>query len=351
MTRERARTERRDLDKERGEPVAGGAARGGPRALRADGPAAPRLVDPAEDPDHERRRRRVARAARAQAGARPDRRHDRRRAGHEPERRRPPEDADAAAARPGADARRRLARATRSTAARPTPSASPSSATSGTASTSSRPASTTGRTSATTSPTPGPCRAAMEAVINDCPAFAISQEYYEHPDFTLAAVAATIVARNILEHGLSRGRADQRQRPGRRRSRSATGIEVTRLGRRVYQDQLVERLDPRGIPYFWIGGPPPSGLAIEGTDFHAVVNRRIAITPIHLDLTGRRLLRRLKTWAVAATGRERRGARRRRREIAGWRVARGARDRARDRRGARDRTALSGPSARSRRPL
>jgi 5'-nucleotidase len=75
------------------------------------------------------------------------------------------------------------------------------------------------------------------------------------------------------------------------------GVEVTRLGRRVYQDQLVERLDPRGIPYFWIGGPPPSGLAVEGTDFHAVVNRRIAITPIHLDLTGRRLLRRLKTWS------------------------------------------------------
>jgi 5'-nucleotidase len=71
---------------------------------------------------------------------------------------------------------------------------------------------------------------------------------------------------------------------------------VTRLGRRVYQDQLIERVDPRGIPYFWIGGPPPSGLAVEGTDFHAVINRRIAITPIHLDLTGRRLLRRLKTW-------------------------------------------------------
>ena len=69
-----------------------------------------------------------------------------------------------------------------------------------------------------------------------------------------------------------------------------------RLGRRVYSDELVERRDPRGIPYFWIGGPPPSGQAIPGTDFHAVVNRRIAVTPIHLDLTGRRLLRRLKTW-------------------------------------------------------
>jgi hypothetical protein len=74
------------------------------------------------------------------------------------------------------------------------------------------------------------------------------------------------------------------------------GFEVTRLGKRVYQDQLIERKDPRGISYFWIGGPPPSGLAVPGTDFHAVVNRRIAVTPIHLDLTGRRLLKRLRTW-------------------------------------------------------
>ena len=38
------------------------------------------------------------------------------------------------------------------------------------------------------------------------------------------------------------------------------------------------------------------GLAVPGTDFHAVVNRRIAVTPIHLDLTGRSLLKRLRTW-------------------------------------------------------
>ena len=63
------------------------------------------------------------------------------------------------------------------------------------------------------------------------------------------------------------------------------------------QDQLLERRDPRGFPYFWIGGPPPSGLAIAGTDFHAVVNRKVSVTPIHLDLTGRSLLRRLKTWS------------------------------------------------------
>ena len=53
----------------------------------------------------------------------------------------------------------------------------------------------------------GTVSAAMEAVINNCPAFAISQEYYEHPDFTLAGRAATVVARNILERPSSRTRS------------------------------------------------------------------------------------------------------------------------------------------------
>jgi 5'-nucleotidase len=142
----------------------------------------------------------------------------------------------------------------------------------------------------------GTVSAAMEAVINGCPAFAISQEYYEHPDFSLAASASEVVARNILEQGLSRGELVNVNVPAVSLEECG-GFEVTRLGRRIYQDELVRRVDPRGIPYFWIGGPPPSGLAVPGTDFHAVVNRRIAVTPIHLDLTGRRLLKRLRTWS------------------------------------------------------
>jgi len=141
----------------------------------------------------------------------------------------------------------------------------------------------------------GTVSAAMESVINGCPAFAISQEYYEHPDFTLSAMAAAVVARNILEHGLAPGELINVNVPALDPD-EFEGFEVTRLGKRVYQDELIQRVDPRGIPYYWIGGPPPSGLAVEGTDFHAVVNRRIAVTPIHLDLTGRRLLKRLRTW-------------------------------------------------------
>ena len=141
----------------------------------------------------------------------------------------------------------------------------------------------------------GTVSAAMEAVINSCPAFAISQEYYEDVDFALAAVAAAVVARNVLEHGLRRGELLSVNVPACS-IEDCGGVEVTRVGRRVYQDELVQRLDPRGIPYYWIGGPPPSGISVPGTDFNAVVNRRVSVTPIHLDLTGRRLLRQLREW-------------------------------------------------------
>ena len=141
----------------------------------------------------------------------------------------------------------------------------------------------------------GTVSAAMEGVINGAPAFAISQEYYEHPDFTLAAMAAHAVAENILDHGLAPGELLNVNVPAVG-VEGCKGFEVTRMGKRIYQDVLIERLDPRGIPYYWIGGPPPSGVAEPGTDFHAVVNHRIAVTPIHLDLTARRLLARLRGW-------------------------------------------------------
>ena len=142
----------------------------------------------------------------------------------------------------------------------------------------------------------GTVSAAMEAVLSACPAFAISQEYYEHPDFSLAARVAYRAAVNILENGLQPGELININVPAVPDGEFA-GVEVTRMGKRVYQDELIERVDPRGTPYYWIGGPPPSGVAEPGTDFAAVVNKRIAVTPIQLDLTARRLLSRLNSWS------------------------------------------------------
>jgi 5'-nucleotidase len=58
---------------------------------------------------------------------------------------------------------------------------------------------------------------------------------------------------------------------------------VTRLGKRVYNDAVVERIDPRGGKYYWIGGNSHSFDLIEGTDFYAVENDYASITPIDVD--------------------------------------------------------------------
>jgi len=294
MTRERARTERRDLDKERGEPVAGGAARGGPRALRPsarplhDWTTRPRILITNDD-GIESRGLLALREALEPIGdttvVAPDTNQSA--VGHQK-----------TLMRPLRVRERTLGDGSIGYSVDGSPTDAVSLAFLGyfghgfdlVAS-----GINYGANLGDDITYSGTVSAAMEAVINGCPAFAISQEYYEHPDFTLAGAAATTVARNILEHGLSRGELINVNVPAATME-EFEGFEVTRLGRRVYQDQLIERLDPRGIPYFWIGGPPPSGLAVPGTDFHAVINRRIAITPIHLDLTGRRLLRRLRTW-------------------------------------------------------
>jgi 5'/3'-nucleotidase len=294
MTRERARTERRDLDKERGEPVAGGAARGRSRALRAIAKplgrwtGTPRILITNDDGVESRGLLALKQALEPIGDivvVAPDTNQSA--VGHQK-----------TLMRPLRVRERTLGDGSLAYSVDGSPTDAVSIAFLGyfghgfdlVAS-----GINYGANLGDDITYSGTVSAAMEAVINHCPAFAISQEYYEHPDFTLAGQAAAAVARNILAHGLSRGELINVNVPALT-PEEFEGFEVTRLGRRVYQDQLIERVDPRGIPYFWIGGPPPSGLAVEGTDFHAVVNRRIAITPIHLDLTGRRLLKRLRTW-------------------------------------------------------
>jgi 5'-nucleotidase len=295
MTRERARTERRDLDMERGEPLAGGAARGGPRALRRMArplgawTSRPKILITNDDGVESRGLLALKQALDVVGETivvAPDTNQSA--VGHQK-----------TLMRPLRVRERTLGDGSTAYSVDGSPTDAVSLAFLGyfghgfdlVAS-----GINYGANLGDDITYSGTVSAAMEAVINGCPAFAISQEYYEHPDFTLAGTAALTVARNILEHGLSPGELINVNVPAIDPEQVA-GFEVTRLGKRIYQDQLIERVDPRGIPYFWIGGPPPSGMAIPGTDFHAVINRRIAVTPIHLDLTGRRLLRRLKTWS------------------------------------------------------
>jgi 5'-nucleotidase len=78
---------------------------------------------------------------------------------------------------------------------------------------------------------------------------------------------------------------------------------ITRLGKRHPSQPVVRQIDPRGNPIWWIG---PSGDALdasEGTDFHAVANGHISITPLQLDLTHTKLLPATREWAEARSRR------------------------------------------------
>lgn len=74
------------------------------------------------------------------------------------------------------------------------------------------------------------------------------------------------------------------------------GIRVTRQGLRIYRDELVRRQDPRGRPYYWIGGESPIGLEEEDTDYGVLKAGFVSITPLQLDLTAHQNLQELKSW-------------------------------------------------------
>jgi len=73
-------------------------------------------------------------------------------------------------------------------------------------------------------------------------------------------------------------------------------VQITRLGKRVYQDELVHRADPRGRSYYWIGGDPPEGIPEKGTDIGALSEGQISITPVTLDLTDKEGMDTLRGW-------------------------------------------------------
>ena len=75
-----------------------------------------------------------------------------------------------------------------------------------------------------------------------------------------------------------------------------TGIEVTRLGKRHKAEPVVKMQTPRGETAYWIGPAGGAADAGPGTDFHAVENRRVSVTPLRMDLTHSGQLPRAKEW-------------------------------------------------------
>ena len=144
----------------------------------------------------------------------------------------------------------------------------------------------------------GTVAAAMEGVISGIPSLAVSLDTLgEEADFTYVAQFTARLVCQMGEKGLPPGVLLNVNVPYLPPS-GIVGVEITRLGRRLYKDALVERRDPRGRSYYWIGGERPGGVVEEGTDIWALANKRISITPLQLDMTDHSLIAEIKKWEI-----------------------------------------------------
>jgi len=143
----------------------------------------------------------------------------------------------------------------------------------------------------------GTLAAAMEATVFGLPAIAASQDLQEGREGDLAFAARVVagLARQVLTHGLPANVLLNVNFPALPADQ-VRGIQLTRLGRRVYRDVLIQRLDPQGRPYYWIGGDPPDGEPEEGTDIGALAQGYVSVTPLNLDMTDRAQLVELADW-------------------------------------------------------
>ena len=146
----------------------------------------------------------------------------------------------------------------------------------------------------------GTVTAAMEAVIANVPGVAVSLEVAngaqpDQLDFGPAAQAARQVVQHVIEHGLPQEILLNVNVPLVKQE-EIRGFRMTRQGLRVYHGRLDEGADPRGIPFYFIGGDAPTGVPERGTDIGALAEGYVSITPLHLDLTAYRALTDLNTW-------------------------------------------------------
>ena len=131
----------------------------------------------------------------------------------------------------------------------------------------------------------GTVAAAMEGFLFGIPAVAFSQGEKGWAQLDAAAETARSIVEQLIADGLPRqpfllnvnipNRADAARCPRR----------VTRLGRRHASEPVIRQTNPRGDPIYWIGPAGDAREAGEGTDFHAVAQGQVSITPLQVDLT------------------------------------------------------------------
>lgn len=142
----------------------------------------------------------------------------------------------------------------------------------------------------------GTVAAAMEATVVGIRAVALSYagdfpEESEGREELITAVLRTILSRDTFPEDTLFNVNFPAVQPS-----EVKGIRVTSLGRRRYLDSITRAKDPSGKEYFWIGGGVVQWRGDAGSDFQAVADGYVSVTPLHLDLTNHELLEDIRGW-------------------------------------------------------
>jgi 5'-nucleotidase len=139
----------------------------------------------------------------------------------------------------------------------------------------------------------GTVAGAMESTILGVPGIGLSLAAYRDHDFTESARIARELAEKVLKEGLPKFTLLNVNVP----TGTPRGIRITRQGFKAARPVISEHIDPRGKPYYWIGELREGFRAKGGTtDFEAVEEGFVSVTPMRSDLTSHSGIERLKSW-------------------------------------------------------
>lgn len=147
----------------------------------------------------------------------------------------------------------------------------------------------------------GTVAAAVEGTFLGIPAVAFSLATWESADFGPAGMVARELVKTFLERGIRPGMCVSVNIPPIPRG-EMKGVRVTRLGKRVFRDVIVEKTDPRGKLYYWIGGEDPTWENDELSDFNAVSEGYVSVTPLLLELTDYKGIVEMEAWGLKLAG-------------------------------------------------
>ena len=138
----------------------------------------------------------------------------------------------------------------------------------------------------------GTVAGAIESTILGVPGIAFSLVANRSQDFSESA----IVAKNIVVKALSEGLPEFTLLNVNVPKGEPKGIRVTKQGFKSARPVISEHIDPRGKPYYWIGEVRDGFRAEGGTDFEAIDEGYVSVTPMRADLTNYAVMQDLKDW-------------------------------------------------------